>query len=283
MDAVQFARYLEHVDHPPQLSLGPDVASLYSLYRAHVTRFAYTNLDLFMGKPPVDLELTSLLEAVPSNGGHCYQLSELMFAVLQRVGFDVRRVAAWVLMGREYKPEMPLNHNILLVKIGEDTYLCDPGLASTSPRFPIKFNMETTEEVTISQGDHYKLEVNQDHYNFYWIMKDSWFLLFRFARRGSSNWGGGVETCQAEDTRELCRQLYATPEFVPIRDKYVKIALQTNDSKQDFLFTEGNYVYKSFKQGKPVETRTDLNHKQFFQLIKEKCNLNYEPFEIPAK
>ena len=134
MDADQFARYLQHLDHPGQLPLAPDVASLYWLYRAHITRFPYTNLDLFMGKPPVDLAVSALLDTVPTQGGHCYQHSELMYAALAHLGFDVKRVAAWVLMGNEYKKEMPLNHNILMVKIGQDTFLCDPGLASTSPR-----------------------------------------------------------------------------------------------------------------------------------------------------
>ena len=134
MDAGQFAKYLELVDHPAQLALMPDVASLYIIYREHVTRFPYQNFDLYLGKPPVDLSLSSLLETLPLQGGHCFQQSELMFAGLEYLGFKVERVAAWVLMGNKYQEGMPLNHNILLVKIGEDTYLCDPGLASASPR-----------------------------------------------------------------------------------------------------------------------------------------------------
>ena len=44
------------------------------------------------------------------------------------------RVASWVLMGRQFSPEQPRNHNILLVTIGDTRYICDPGLASASPR-----------------------------------------------------------------------------------------------------------------------------------------------------
>ena len=134
MDAEQFAKYLELLDHPIQLPIFPDVTSLYFLYREHVTRFPYQNLDLYLGKPIVDLSVSALLETLPVRGGHCFQQSELMFAVLEHVGFQVERVAAWVLMGNQYQEGMPLNHNILLVKIGGDTYLCDPGLSSASPR-----------------------------------------------------------------------------------------------------------------------------------------------------
>jgi len=53
---------------------------------------------------------------------------------LEHVGFNVNRVASWVLMGGAYQEGMPVNHNILLVTIKEKHFLCDPGLASASPR-----------------------------------------------------------------------------------------------------------------------------------------------------
>ena len=134
MDDRQFSAYLDCLDHPKQLELTPNVTSLYLLYSEHVTSLAYSNLDLFMGKPVPDLSIDAILDHIPTNGGHCYQHSELMYAALNHLGFDVTRVACWVLMGKDFKQDMPLNHNILLVKIDGDTYLCDPGLASTSPR-----------------------------------------------------------------------------------------------------------------------------------------------------
>ena len=114
MDAEQFAKYLQLVD---QLPLLPNVASLYIIYREHVTRFPYQNLDLYLGKPIVDLFISALLETLPVKGGHCFQQSELLFNMFQHVGFKVERVAAWVLIGNQYQEGMPLNHNILLVKI----------------------------------------------------------------------------------------------------------------------------------------------------------------------
>eukprot|EP00090_Calanus_glacialis_P013304 TRINITY_DN21940_c0_g1_i1.p1 TRINITY_DN21940_c0_g1~~TRINITY_DN21940_c0_g1_i1.p1 ORF type:complete len:294 (+),score=84.58 TRINITY_DN21940_c0_g1_i1:43-882(+) len=279
MDTEQFAKYLELVDHPAQLALMPEVASLYIIYREHVTRFPYQNLDLYLGKPLVDLSVSSLLETLPLQGGHCFQQSELMLAVLEYMGFKVERVAAWVLMGNKYQEGMPLNHNILLVKIGEDTYLCDPGLASASPRFPIKLNMESTEEVTISEGDMYKLEVEEKFYQLHWMMKGSYLLMYRFARSTST---GLAEISDRESTLELCKNVYNGPGFIPIRDKYVKVALQTHDSKIDFFFVDGSYTLKIFTKGRPREEKT-LDYKQFFQLLKEMCNLEFEAVEIVRK
>ena len=79
------------------------------------------------------------MKDMPVKGGHCYQQSELLYAALAHLGFEVTRVACWVLMGNAYKEGMPLNHNILLVKVDGATYMCDPGLASASPRYKFKF------------------------------------------------------------------------------------------------------------------------------------------------
>ena len=135
MNSDQFAKYLEHLDHPEQLPLGHDVPSLYRLYQEHLTRFPYQNVELFLNQPIRDLSVEGLLESVPKSGGYCFHQSELMLFALQHLGFHVERVAAWVLMGNQFQEGMPLNHNILVVKVSDDEmFLCDPGLASASPR-----------------------------------------------------------------------------------------------------------------------------------------------------
>ena len=42
--------------------------------------------------------------------------------------------------------------------------------------------MRTTEEIQPCQGDQYKLEVEADHYNLYWMMRGEYLLLYRFER-----------------------------------------------------------------------------------------------------
>ena len=58
-----------------------------------------------------------------------------MIGALQHLGFQVERIAAWVLLGRPFQEGMPFNHNILLVKTEDQMFICDPGLAAASPRF----------------------------------------------------------------------------------------------------------------------------------------------------
>ena len=280
MNSQQFSKYLELLDHPIQLPLNADVSSLYYLYRQHITRFSYQSLDLWLGKPIVNLSISALLQDLSLHGGHCYQHSELMIAALEYVGFEVHRIAAWVLMNREYQEWMPLNHIFIQVRIGQDFYICDPGLASASPRFPVKFKMDKSEEITISEGEHYKLEVQEKYYNLFWMLKESWLLLYRFARNIST---GLPKTSKRGDTLEMCKCLYECPEYIPIRDKYVKISRQTDDSRLDFYYSAGSYIFRKYQRGEKTKELKDMESVEFFQLIKEMCSLEFEISSIPPK
>ena len=276
MNADQFSKYLDLLDHPRQSPLPADEASLFTVYREHVTRFPYQNVHLYRAGPRPDLSVDGLLTYMSQYGGHCYQQSELLYAALVHIGLKVSRVAAWVLMGREYQPGMPVNHNVLLVTVKDKIFLCDPGLASASPRFPLSFNMKTTEEVSPCQGDQYKLQVEADHYNLYWMMKGSYFLLYRFERDAHS---GLAKVSDRETTLRMCEEVYTVPDFIPIRDKYVKVSKQTNDSILSFLYVDGSYVFKVIKKGKPVEEKS-LDYVEFFQLIQERCGIEFEASEL---
>ena len=71
------------------------------------------------------------------------------------------------------------------------------------------------------------MEVEDGFYQLYMWMKDSWFLMYRFERDLKTR---GPKTSDKETTLELCKMVHESPGFIPIRDKYVKVALQTSDS-----------------------------------------------------
>ena len=105
------------------------------------------------------------------------------------------------------------------------------------------------------------------------------FILYRFERDCSTGW---AKISNRETTLEMCTNVYEGPGFIPIRDKYVKIARQTHDSKLDFMYCDDAYVMKIFHKGKPKEVK-NLDSTQFFQLAKEYCNIDFEVTEIPKK
>ena len=139
--------------------------------------------------------------------------------------------------------------------------------------------MKMTEEISPCQGDQYKLEVQPDHYNFYWRMKGSYFLLYRLQRDLQS---GLPRTSDRETTLRMCREVYTVPAFIPIRDKYVKISKQTNDSIYSFLYLDGSYNFKVIKKGKPVEEK-NLDCEEFFKLVHQLCGVNFENTEFVRK
>ena len=85
-----------------------------------------------------------------------------------------------------------------------------------------------TEDIESCQGERFKLEVAADHYNLHWEMGGDWLLLYRFERESDT---GLPRPSDRETTLQLCSQLYTSPGFIPIRDKYIKISRQTNDTK----------------------------------------------------
>ena len=226
MNSKQFQTYLTQIN----LQQGPlkvNETSLFDIYRAHVTKFAYQNLDLYLGKPMQSLSIENLLKIMPRRGGYCFQHFELMFSALKYMGFCVQGVTTWILMGKEFSFGMLQTHKFILVKIGSDFYICDPGLDAATPRFPLKFNFEVNEEITIGEGEIYKLEVENDHYQLFWKWKKSWFGLYRFEKNLSTQM---PKASHSSTTFDLCKLVHESPEHIPIRDDFVIISIQTLDS-----------------------------------------------------
>ena len=225
MNSKQFETYLSQINL--QGSLEANKATLFDIYRAHVVRFPYQNLDLYLGKPMQSLSIENLLKIMPNRGGYCFHHFELMFAALRFLEFHVKGVAAWILMGKEFSIGMPQTHKFILVKIGSDLYICDPGMDAATPRWPLKFNFEANEEITIGEGEEYKLEVEYDHYQLFWKGKKSWYGLYRFERDHLTKM---PKTSHSSTTFDLCKQIHDSPKHIPVRDDFVIISIQTLDS-----------------------------------------------------
>ena len=76
--------------------------------------------------------------------------------------------------------------------------------------------MDKSEQITISEGEHYKLEVQEKCYNLFWMFKESWLLLYRFARNIST---GLPKTSKREDTLDMCKCLYETTRLFRAKSK----------------------------------------------------------------
>lgn len=128
MNDAQLARYLERIGHG--WNVRPNLETLRSLHRAHVTAIPFEALDAQLGIVP-SLEPEAIFEKLVERrrGGWCYEMNGLFGAALQAIGFAVTRVSGGV-MRQDGGDERMGTHLTLLVDC-EGPHLCDVGFAGS--------------------------------------------------------------------------------------------------------------------------------------------------------
>jgi N-hydroxyarylamine O-acetyltransferase len=122
--AIDLDAYLPRVGYAG--SLGPTLAALSGLHRAHATHVPFENLDILLGRP-IRLDLESLQAKIVGDrrGGYCFEQNTLFAAVLEHLGFAVTRLAARVRLGATRVA--PRTHMLLRVDVEGTDYLADVG------------------------------------------------------------------------------------------------------------------------------------------------------------
>jgi len=105
----------------------PSRAALDELHEAHVRTFTFDNVDVLLGRHPgVSLEAVQEKFVGRGRGGYCFEHSTLFAAVLERLGYDVRRH-----LGRVGDPaagtQQARTHMTVSVVVDGERLLCDPG------------------------------------------------------------------------------------------------------------------------------------------------------------
>ena len=75
-------------------NLRADVETLFSLHRAHANSIPFENLNIVL-KHGISLDLDAVQDKLvhQSRGGYCFEHNLLFSALLERLGFEVRRLA----------------------------------------------------------------------------------------------------------------------------------------------------------------------------------------------
>jgi N-hydroxyarylamine O-acetyltransferase len=122
-------------------SVRPDLGSLERLQFAHATTVPFETLSI-TGLPGedegdgVELSESAVLEKIVERGrgGFCYELNGAFGWLLDRLGFQTRRVVGRVLNDGAARP--PANHLATVVELGQP-YLVDVGLGAPRMRAPL--------------------------------------------------------------------------------------------------------------------------------------------------
>ncbi len=128
IDALDLDGYLARID----VAGGePTREALDELHEAHVRTFTFDNIDVLLGTHPgVTLEAVQEKFVTRGRGGYCFEHGTLFAAVLERLGYDVRR-----LLGRVGPPtRSPRTHCVVEVSLDGERLLADPGFGMSVMR-----------------------------------------------------------------------------------------------------------------------------------------------------
>ncbi|MFZ0141776.1 MAG: arylamine N-acetyltransferase [Aeromicrobium sp.] len=121
IDALDLEAYLNRVG---VVAGEPNRELLDELHEAHVRTFTFDNIDVLLGTHPgVTLDAVQAKFVTRGRGGYCFEHGTLFAAVLERLGYDVRR-----LLGRVGPPTAsPRTHCVVEVSLDGERLLADPG------------------------------------------------------------------------------------------------------------------------------------------------------------
>jgi N-hydroxyarylamine O-acetyltransferase len=138
-ERLDLPAYLARVGVTEQLAA--DERTLIRLHRAHVLSIPFENVDIVLGRPVrLDLEAVQAKLVSARRGGYCYEHGVLFGAVLERIGFPVRRISARIRMGST--AVRARTHVALLVGEPGNGWLADVGLGSAGPLGPVRWGGE---------------------------------------------------------------------------------------------------------------------------------------------
>ncbi|NGP61617.1 arylamine N-acetyltransferase [Paenibacillus thiaminolyticus] len=168
--------YLERIGYDGPLDGG--AAVLADLQECHLHAVPYENFDI-LNRVPLSLDIPDLINKIiiRRRGGYCFELNALFGWLLRELGYPVTD-----LMARFWRDEPNLppkrRHQVLQVRAGDKTYLCDVGVGGIVPRRPVRIEAGLEQW----QGDEcYRLERDPDYgWMLFEFKRDGWSRLYSF-------------------------------------------------------------------------------------------------------
>ncbi|HEX3745075.1 MAG TPA: arylamine N-acetyltransferase [Bryobacteraceae bacterium] len=176
VDAIDLAAYGERIGFAGELR--PSAECLRELHLAHATHVPFENIEVLMGRP-VRLDLASLWQKLVAErrGGYCFEQNTLFAAVLETVGFRVRRLAARVRLGGP--GVSPRTHMLLAVEADGGEWLCDVGFGGDALLLPVAWDPGATSEQFAWK---YRLMPEGSGFVLQTLQAEAWADLYAFTR-----------------------------------------------------------------------------------------------------
>jgi N-hydroxyarylamine O-acetyltransferase len=156
----------------------PMLGTLRALHVHHALAIPFENLDSLLGRP-VELDLAALQRKLieQRRGGYCFEQNLLFAHVLRALNFDVAALVARVVWDRGDDGTRARTHMLLLVQLGEGTYIADVGFGGLTLTAPLRLEPDVAQATPhetfriVRQGSEFSVEAD---------LRDSRRTLYRF-------------------------------------------------------------------------------------------------------
>ncbi|EON78120.1 arylamine N-acetyltransferase [Lunatimonas lonarensis] len=130
------ASYLDRIGYEGDVATS--LSCLEALHLLHPQAIPFENINPYLGLP-VRLDQGSLMKKLitQGRGGYCFEHNLLFGAVLRKIGFKVRSLAARVLWQLPAGKIMPRDHMVLMVSLHAERYLVDVGWGGNTLTKPL--------------------------------------------------------------------------------------------------------------------------------------------------
>ena len=166
--------YFKRIDFDGDLT--PDRHLLDKLHQAHATRIPFENLDILLGRS-IQVDLPSIQTKLVRHrrGGYCFEHNLLMGAVLTRLGFSVRQLAARVRLGSDQVRAR--THMLLMLDLNGQPMLADVGFGAQGFQIPLPF---VPGEIFRRHVWHYRIMPEDETWVLQSRQDDNWIDLYAF-------------------------------------------------------------------------------------------------------
>ena len=156
----------------------PSLETLRALHRLHAEAIPFENLSPFLGEP-VALDLAALQEKLVARrrGGWCFEHNLLFAAVLESIGFPVKRLSARVRWNVPPGTVTARSHMLMQVAIEGEAHIADVGFGGQTLTAPLRLAAHV-EQAT--PHETYRLVPEAGGYVLEASMAGAWHPLYAF-------------------------------------------------------------------------------------------------------
>ncbi len=252
---MKIKEYFKRIGLPDDTKIEQNYEFLKKIQNNSVLHIPYENLDL-LDKKPISLESDALYQkiVVENRGGYCFELNGLLSWFFKETGFNVKNYLARFLRGEDGIPMR--RHRVVSVLLDDGEYICDIGVASNSPRSPLKLEEDTLQVVG---NDKYHFEKDEClGWVLYEYVKGEWSKLFSF-----------TDECQY-DIDFYQPSFYCEMHPDSVFNKYPKVGIKTEDGRKSINDRE----YKVFVDEKVAYVEKDISDERLKEILEKEFFLN---------